>query len=172
LVLDETWGYRKLDLVGPLRGAKWIRLACQALLDNAPQDEKSGDRGADHHNESNLTHEYVPARQRFQCTRRWSGGSRLLKPHLRSLYSILRLWRIGLLGLRAGLGEELLLTLLGFSSSIGFGLGAALLLAAFLSLPYLLCLGSRDTALRLFQCLAEFGLRATLLLHLLGNRLR
>jgi hypothetical protein len=69
------------------------------------------------------------------------------------------------------LGEELLLTLLGFPSSIGFSQGAALLLGAFLRLPYFLCLGSRDTALRLFQCFAEFGLRATLLLHLLGNRL-
>jgi hypothetical protein len=75
------------------------------------------------------------------------------------------------LGLRAGLGEELLLTLLGFPSSIGYGLGAALLLGAFLGVPYLLCLGNGDTALRLFQCLADFGLRATLLLHLLGNRL-
>jgi hypothetical protein len=84
---------------------------------------------------------------------------------------MLRFWRIGLLGLRTGLGEELLLTLLGFPSSIGFGLGAALLLGAFLRVPYLLCLGSRDTALRTFQCVAEFGLRATLLLHLLGNRL-
>jgi hypothetical protein len=61
--------------------------------------------------------------------------------------------------------------LLGFPSSIGFGLGAAFLLGAFLRLPYLLCLGSRDTVLRVFQCLAEFGLRATLLLHLPGNRL-
>jgi hypothetical protein len=75
------------------------------------------------------------------------------------------------LGLRAGLDEELILTFLGFPSSIGFGLGAALLLGAFLRLLYLFCLGSRDSALRLFQCLAEFGLRATLLLHLLGNRL-
>jgi hypothetical protein len=81
------------------------------------------------------------------------------------------LWRIGPLGLRAGLNEQLLLTLLGFPSSIGFSLGAALLLGAILRVPYLLCLGSRDTALRLFQCLAEFGLRATLLLHLPGNRL-
>jgi hypothetical protein len=69
------------------------------------------------------------------------------------------------------LGEDLLLKPLGFSSSIGFGLGAALLLGAFLRVPYLLCLGSRDTALRLFQCLADFGLRATLLLHLLETRL-
>jgi hypothetical protein len=93
------------------------------------------------------------------------------KPHLRGLHCILRSWRIGLFGLRAGLGEQLLLTLLGFPSSISFGLGAALLLGAFLHVPYLLCLGSSDTALRLFQCLAEFGLRATLLLHLLVNRL-
>jgi hypothetical protein len=45
------------------------------------------------------------------------------------------------------LDEELLPTLLGFPSSLGFGLGAALLLASFLRLPYFLCLGSRDTAL-------------------------
>jgi hypothetical protein len=75
------------------------------------------------------------------------------------------------LGLRAGLGEELLPKLLGLPSSIGFGLGAALLLGAFLRVPYLFRLGSCDTALRLFECPAEFGLRATLLLHLLGNRL-
>jgi hypothetical protein len=74
-------------------------------------------------------------------------------------------------GLRAGLGEELLLTLLGFPSSIGLSQGAALLLGTFLRLPHLPYLGSRGTTLRLLQCLADFGLRATLLLHLLGNRL-
>jgi len=73
------------------------------------------------------------------------------------------------LGLRAGLGEELFLSLLGFASSIGVGLGAALLLGAFLRVPYLLCLSSRDTAFRFFQCFPEFGLRATLLLHLPGT---
>jgi hypothetical protein len=35
----------------------------------------------------------------------------------------------------AGLDEELLLTLLGFASSFGFGLGVALLLGAFLRPP-------------------------------------
>jgi hypothetical protein len=69
------------------------------------------------------------------------------------------------------LEQELFPPLLGFPSSIGFGLGMALLLGAFLRIPYLLCLRIRDTALRLFQCLAEFGLRAALLLLLLGNRL-
>ena len=34
-----------------------LRLASQALLNDAPQDKKSGNRGADHQNESNLTNE-------------------------------------------------------------------------------------------------------------------
>ena len=76
-----------------------------------------------------------------------------------------------MLGARAFLGEQLLVALLSFPSSIGFGLGAALLLPAFLRHPDLLRLVSRGAALRLFQCLAKLGLRPTLLLHLLGTRL-
>jgi hypothetical protein len=60
--------------------------------------------------------------------------------------------------------------LLGFSSSIGFRHGPALLPGAFFRLPDLLCLVSRDPALRTFQCLADLGLRPALLLQLRGNR--
>ena len=62
--------------------------------------------------------------------------------------------------------------LLGFPPSICFRLGVALLVGPFLRLSHFVGLGSRDPALRSFQCLAEFRLCTALLIHLLGDRLR
>jgi hypothetical protein len=50
---DDYFGNRRGVRLGP----RSRRLACEVLLNDAPQDEKSGNRAADHEDEPDLTHE-------------------------------------------------------------------------------------------------------------------
>ncbi len=50
---DDCFGNRR----GARLGLGSLRLACEVLLNDAPQDEKSGNRAANHQNEPDLTRE-------------------------------------------------------------------------------------------------------------------